>query len=225
MIASFFANAIQVDFASVLAMEHSGMCFVRAPSQSRPRGVYQAPPTKGVEQQISAHLHEEESECGSTGESSKQTEDIASGTQCGQSQMTKPVEKEVETQAVQKRKKKEKVISMVKKSVVGMQKPVEARSQAAPAKSKSGSSSDTDSCLLAKLKKGGAAPKRKLINPADKGKGVLSHFDRPNPVEEHYLLVIQDERDKAESQLHVFDQWRWFRIGHRLSKIPSMKFV
>ncbi|KZV29341.1 hypothetical protein F511_18492 [Dorcoceras hygrometricum] len=44
------------------------------------------------------------------------------------------------------------------------------------------------------------------IDPADKEKGVLPYFDRPNPVEEHYLLIIQDMKDK-------------------LSKITSMKLV
>ncbi|KZV19895.1 hypothetical protein F511_15537 [Dorcoceras hygrometricum] len=67
-------------------------------------------------------------------------------------QMKKP-----EKAAAEKKKKKEKVVSM------GVQKPVEARSQAAPAKSKSETSSDADSRPLAKLKKGGTAPKLKLI--------------------------------------------------------------
>ncbi|KZV49668.1 hypothetical protein F511_24136 [Dorcoceras hygrometricum] len=70
------------------------------------------------------------------GESSKQTEDKASGTEGGQSQMAKPMEK-------------------------GSGNNVQARIQDAPAKSKSGTSSDTDSCPLAKLKRGSA--KRKLV--------------------------------------------------------------
>ncbi|KZV55542.1 uridine-cytidine kinase C-like [Dorcoceras hygrometricum] len=63
------------------------------------------------------------------------------------------------------------------------------------------------------------------IDPADKGKGVLPYLDRPNLVEEHYLLVIQDIRDRAECQLQIYDQWHKFRTGYRLSKIPSMKLV
>ncbi|KZV35569.1 hypothetical protein F511_28411 [Dorcoceras hygrometricum] len=63
------------------------------------------------------------------------------------------------------------------------------------------------------------------IDPADKGKRVLPYLDRPNPVEEHYLLVIQDIRDKAECQLQVYDQWHRFRNDYRLSKILSLKTV
>ncbi|KZV38082.1 hypothetical protein F511_43793 [Dorcoceras hygrometricum] len=57
-------------------------------------------------------------------------------------------EKKKKKNKKKKNKKKEKVISIV------VQKPVEARSQAAPATSMSGTSSDVDSCLLAKIKKG-----------------------------------------------------------------------
>ncbi|KZV57363.1 flagellar inner arm dynein 1 heavy chain alpha [Dorcoceras hygrometricum] len=60
---------------------------------------------------------------------------------------------------------------------------------------------------------------------ADKDKGVLPYLDRPNPVEEHYLLVIQDMRDRAECQLQIYDQWYKFRTSYRLRDIPSMKLV
>ncbi|KZV40377.1 hypothetical protein F511_01699 [Dorcoceras hygrometricum] len=67
-------------------------------------------------------------------------------------EMKKPekaaAEKKKKKNKKKKNKKKEKVISIV------VQKPVEARSQAAPATSMSGTSSDVDSCLLAKIKKG-----------------------------------------------------------------------
>ncbi|KZV57158.1 hypothetical protein F511_36287 [Dorcoceras hygrometricum] len=63
------------------------------------------------------------------------------------------------------------------------------------------------------------------IDPDAKGKGVLPYLDRPNPVEEHYLLVIQDIRDRAKCQLQVYDQWHKFRTGYRLNKIQSMKLV
>ncbi|KZV44051.1 putative glutamate--tRNA ligase, cytoplasmic [Dorcoceras hygrometricum] len=63
------------------------------------------------------------------------------------------------------------------------------------------------------------------IDPADKGKGVLPYLDRPNPVEEHYLLVIQDIRERAECQLQIYDQWHKFRTGYRLNKIQSLKLV
>ncbi|KZV21034.1 hypothetical protein F511_37048 [Dorcoceras hygrometricum] len=35
------------------------------------------------------------------------------------------------------------------------------------------------------------------IDPNDKGKGVLPHLDRKNPIEEHYLLVIQNMREQT----------------------------
>ncbi|KZV23644.1 tropinone reductaseAt1g07440 [Dorcoceras hygrometricum] len=64
--------------------------------------------------------------------------------------------KKLEKAAVEKpKKKKEKVVQMVKKKKVVVQQTVEARSQAAPAKSKFGTSSDTDLRPLVKLKKGG----------------------------------------------------------------------
>ncbi|KZV55155.1 hypothetical protein F511_30345 [Dorcoceras hygrometricum] len=98
------------------------------------------------------------------GESIKKTEDTASGTEGWQSQMTKPMENDEAKVVEKKKKKKEKVVSVVKKPVVVVKKPVEARSQATPANSKSETSSDTDSRPLAKLgaaKKGQAAPKAK----------------------------------------------------------------
>ncbi|KZV56156.1 hypothetical protein F511_29669 [Dorcoceras hygrometricum] len=98
------------------------------------------------------------------GESSKQTEDTASGTEGGQSTMTKPVEMQIDTQveknkkksdsekkkaeepAVEKKKKKEKVKKVVE------QPSVEDGGQVAPTKSNSGTGSDEDSCMLAGLK-------------------------------------------------------------------------
>ncbi|KZV22994.1 hypothetical protein F511_20395 [Dorcoceras hygrometricum] len=65
--------------------------------------------------------------------------------------------KKLEKTAVEKKKKKkEKDIPVEKKQKIAVQKIMEARSQAAPVKSKSGTSSEEDSCPLAKLKKGGA---------------------------------------------------------------------
>ncbi|KZV53572.1 hypothetical protein F511_27296 [Dorcoceras hygrometricum] len=63
------------------------------------------------------------------------------------------------------------------------------------------------------------------IDPADKGKGVLPFLDRPIPIEEHYLLVNQDIRERAECQLQIYNQWHKFQTGYRLSKIQSMKLV
>ncbi|KZV58618.1 hypothetical protein F511_41650 [Dorcoceras hygrometricum] len=70
--------------------------------------------------------------------------------------------KKPEKAAVEKpRKKKEKVVQMVKKQKMVVQQPVEARIQASPVKSKSGTSSEEDSHSLAKLKRAGA--QRKLV--------------------------------------------------------------
>ncbi|KZV35031.1 hypothetical protein F511_19778 [Dorcoceras hygrometricum] len=60
------------------------------------------------------------------------------------------------------------------------------------------------------------------IDPAHKGKGVLPYLDSQNRVEEHYLLVIQDVRDKAECQIQFFDKWHKFRTDYRLIKVSSM---
>ncbi|KZV35021.1 hypothetical protein F511_19768 [Dorcoceras hygrometricum] len=63
--------------------------------------------------------------------------------------------KKPEKAAVEKlKKKKEKVVQTVKNQKVVVSKPVEARSQAAPTKSKSGTSSDEDSRRLTKLRRG-----------------------------------------------------------------------
>ncbi|KZV17396.1 hypothetical protein F511_43031 [Dorcoceras hygrometricum] len=61
-----------------------------------------------------------------TGESSKETKDTASGTAGGQSQMTKTVEKGVETAVGKNKKKTEKVVPAVKKMKVVVSKRVEA---------------------------------------------------------------------------------------------------
>ncbi|KZV18338.1 hypothetical protein F511_23936 [Dorcoceras hygrometricum] len=96
-----------------------------------------------------------------TGESSKRTEDTSSETEGGQSQMTRTVDKEVENAVGKKKKKIEKFVQAGKKQKVVKSTTVEAESKAAPVKSKSGTSSDADSCLLSRLNKGGA--KRKLV--------------------------------------------------------------
>ncbi|KZV22821.1 hypothetical protein F511_12965 [Dorcoceras hygrometricum] len=89
---------------------------------------------------------------------------------------TKPEKAAVE----KKNKKKEKVVPVVKKQVVVVKKLVEARSQAAAAKSKSGTSSGADSCPLAKLgatKKGQAAPKqKKVVDSSDLESTVSLHL-------------------------------------------------
>ncbi|KZV31802.1 ATP-binding cassette superfamily [Dorcoceras hygrometricum] len=94
------------------------------------------------------------------GESRKQAEDNASGIEGGKSKMTKPVETQVDPHVEKKKKKafskKNKVETTAaenkKKKQVSEQQPVEAGSQVTPAKSKTGTSSYKDSCLLARLK-------------------------------------------------------------------------
>ncbi|KZV17532.1 hypothetical protein F511_34000 [Dorcoceras hygrometricum] len=94
-------------------------------------------------------------------DSSKKTEDTATGTEGRQSQMTNTVDKEVETMVGKKKNKTEKVVPAVKKRKVVVSKPVEAKSQADPVSSTSETSSDVDSRPLVRLNKGGA--KRKLV--------------------------------------------------------------
>ncbi|KZV06648.1 hypothetical protein F511_45869 [Dorcoceras hygrometricum] len=92
------------------------------------------------------------------GESSKQTEDTTSGTEGGQSHMTKPVEKKknnTEKVAMEKPKKKQEKVPKV-----AVQQPVEAGSQFSPRKSKSVTSSNEDSCMLARLNNRGAKSKK-----------------------------------------------------------------
>ncbi|KZV27764.1 cleavage and polyadenylation specificity factor, 73 kDa subunit [Dorcoceras hygrometricum] len=82
--------------------------------------------------------------------------------------------KKPEKAAVEKsKKKKENVVQIVKKQKGVVQQPVEARSQDAPAKSKSGTISDVDSCPLVKLKNGGAASKLKLIIESSDSESTL----------------------------------------------------
>ncbi|KZV22786.1 hypothetical protein F511_24833 [Dorcoceras hygrometricum] len=95
--------------------------------------------------------------------------------------LTKKPEKEAgemnkpEKAVVEKpKKKKEKVVQMVKMQKVVVQQPVEALIQAAPAKSKSGSSSEADSHPLAKLKKGDAAPKHKMVIESSDSESTVS---------------------------------------------------
>ncbi|KZV16796.1 hypothetical protein F511_11722 [Dorcoceras hygrometricum] len=95
------------------------------------------------------------------GESSKQTEDTASGTEGGQSQMAKPMEKEVETVVKKQKNRKEKVVPAVKKQKVVVSKPVEARIQAAPVKTQR-----TKKVKSAAGNQGESQPSPVLENPA-----------------------------------------------------------
>ncbi|KZV24827.1 hypothetical protein F511_13105 [Dorcoceras hygrometricum] len=101
--------------------------------KGRPRGVCQVAPSKANRQRI----HQ-------------------SGTEGGKSHMTKPVEnkrEKTEKAAVEKPKKmKETMIKLLKTREVVVQQSMEAGRQVTPTKSKSGTSSDKDSCTLERLK-------------------------------------------------------------------------
>ncbi|KZV55555.1 hypothetical protein F511_23514 [Dorcoceras hygrometricum] len=58
------------------------------------------------------------------------------------------------------------------------------------------------------------------IDPA--GKELLQHLDRPNPLEEHYLLVLQGIKDKVDSQIHLFNQLCRLSIGYRLNRVSQL---
>ncbi|KZV30051.1 hypothetical protein F511_33353 [Dorcoceras hygrometricum] len=71
----------------------------------------------------------------------------------------------------------EKAMEKKQATVVVVRNPVVVESQAAPEKSKSGTSSDEDSCPLSKLrivKKGGATPKRKLVLDSSDSESTVS---------------------------------------------------
>ncbi|KZV48544.1 hypothetical protein F511_16805 [Dorcoceras hygrometricum] len=106
------------------------------------------------------------------GESNKQTEDTTSGTDGGQSHMTKTDQE------------------------VAGQQPVEAGSQVAPTKSKSGTSSDEDSCPLERLKKRGA-----------KRKQVVESSDSDATVSVPQVRVTKKHQTKRTSRAtHTADQ-------------------
>ncbi|KZV44564.1 hypothetical protein F511_44218 [Dorcoceras hygrometricum] len=63
------------------------------------------------------------------------------------------------------------------------------------------------------------------IDPAAKGKELLQFLARPNPLEEHYLMVLQGIREKVDHQIHLFDQLRRLQTGYRLNRVKSMSLV
>ncbi|KZV40858.1 hypothetical protein F511_21116 [Dorcoceras hygrometricum] len=110
-----------------------------------------------------------------------------------------------ETTAGEKKKKsKEKVVPVVKKQVVVLKKPVEARSQASPVKSKFGTSSDADSCPLAKLvaaKKGQAAPKQKQVVESLDSESIVSIPPMLITKSNRQREPRRDQRDQLETHL------------------------
>ncbi|KZV57760.1 hypothetical protein F511_24484 [Dorcoceras hygrometricum] len=208
MVASFFVNAVQVDFASVLAMEHTGasgygeqpypsVTGFRRPAecifgQGRPRRVSKAPSSKGVKQ-VCSHLHQEECECCPAGETSKVSGATASEHQStveslpsNKAEREAGEKKKAEKAAVEKpKKKKEKV------EKVAVPQPEEAGSQATKTKSKSGTSSNEDSCTLARLKKGGA-----------KRKQVVESSDSEATISVPPMLITKKHRDEGIDQLN-----------------------
>ncbi|KZV30176.1 hypothetical protein F511_20806 [Dorcoceras hygrometricum] len=147
--------------------------------------------------------------------------------------------KEQEKAAVEKpKKKKEKVTKMVKKQKVAVQQPVEARSQAAQTKSQSETISDGDSCPLARLKKGGAKQNEMETGTDNREVSMEARHESDQPAQKYTTYtgksvyapieireINWDIRERAECQIQVFNQWRRFHTGYRLSKIPYMKFV
>ncbi|KZV58057.1 hypothetical protein F511_37465 [Dorcoceras hygrometricum] len=216
MVASLFVNAMQVDFTSVLAMEHTGMVrMFKSLEETGLKGFQEVSnsvfegafteffanakviagtivlvamvnnpnrQSQGFAVQISVLLKQlVKADLGEAVKLHQQkTADTASGTEDRQSQMTKTMEKEVERAVEKPKKRKEKVVQMVKKQKVAVQQPVEARSQAAPVKSTSETSSDTDSCPLARLNKGEAKRKtNKVTHTADH-----QNESQPGPIPE-----------------------------------------
>ncbi|KZV35032.1 hypothetical protein F511_19779 [Dorcoceras hygrometricum] len=181
MAASFYVNTLQVKFESVLAMEHTGMArlfkslvdtglegFLAVSDSVYEAAVVEFFANAKVIAGESVKLHPQKvltnksvhtyikknQEVEPTGEFNQQTGDTASGTEGGQSKMTKPVEMQVVTQgekkkkrAASEKKKVETTLPVKKKKTEQMKKvveklSVEARSQVAPTKSKSETSSD-----------------------------------------------------------------------------------
>ncbi|KZV20544.1 hypothetical protein F511_33900 [Dorcoceras hygrometricum] len=102
-----------------------------------------------------------------------------------ENEMNKP-----EKATVEKPKKKEKVVQMVKKNKLVVQQPVEARIQVAPVKSTSATSSDEDSCPLAKLKRGGS-----------KVKLVVDSSDSESTVSVPSVLITKKHRTKRTKKV------------------------
>ncbi|KZV22633.1 branched-chain-amino-acid aminotransferase-like protein 2 [Dorcoceras hygrometricum] len=183
MASSLFVNTLQVEFESVLAMEHTGMTFKADLGESVKLHPQKMLTSKSVQTYIKKNL-----EIKPAGESRKHTEDTASNTEGG------------DTQNVEKKNKKR-----VKKVLVG-QRPVEAASNNAPATSKSGINSDDDP-LEQLCKEGGIFAPIQIqeiiwvthflpkIAPSNKGKGKLEEVARPNPIEEHCQIVLYSAWD------------------------------
>ncbi|KZV29236.1 pentatricopeptide repeat 5 [Dorcoceras hygrometricum] len=114
-----------------------------------------------------------------------------------------------------------------------------ARTGGAAAKSKiilaPSDSESTVSLTLPEIKKKQRTKRPKLINWAThflpkidlaaKGKEVMEEFARPNPVEEHCLLVIQSAWEVMSSKMSSFDEWARFRTKVRLNSIKSMTLI
>ncbi|KZV14160.1 hypothetical protein F511_44303 [Dorcoceras hygrometricum] len=146
MAASFFVNAMQVDFECVLAMEHTGMAkMFKYLEDTWVKGFLEA----------SSSLYE-----------AAMLEFFANAKVIA-GMIALP--KEPEKAAVEKlKKKKERVGKMVKKQKVIVQQPVEARSQVALARSMSETSLDADSCPLAGINKCSGAKRKMVVESLDR---------------------------------------------------------
>ncbi|KZV22795.1 hypothetical protein F511_24842 [Dorcoceras hygrometricum] len=54
------------------------------------------------------------------------------------------------------------------------------------------------------------------IDPAAKSKDILEAYARPNPVEEHCLLVLNSAWEEVSSKMYEYDKWAHFRIETEL---------
>ncbi|KZV35419.1 hypothetical protein F511_35653 [Dorcoceras hygrometricum] len=165
MASSLFVNALQVEFESVLAMEHTGMArmfqtlvdtghegFLAASDSIYEAAVIElfANAIVIAEPLIEGEL--ESSVVSSTGEHGKQAKKQSQGFAVQETQVEKKnktassKKKKAEEPAVGQKKKKEKAKKVVKQQLV------KDEGQTASTKSTSGTSSDEDSCMLAGLK-------------------------------------------------------------------------
>ncbi|KZV47712.1 hypothetical protein F511_19425 [Dorcoceras hygrometricum] len=126
------------------------------------------------------------------GEPSKPSTDTASGDEGLQSLTNRPVKEIV----AKKKIVKEKAVENKQQTVLVVRKPVVAGSQAAPEKSKSGTSLDEESRPLSKLgpvKKVGAAPKRKL---------VLDSYDSKSTISLPLVKITKKQRTKRTNPVN-----------------------
>ncbi|KZV36756.1 hypothetical protein F511_38466 [Dorcoceras hygrometricum] len=60
------------------------------------------------------------------------------------------------------------------------------------------------------------------IDPAAKGKEILETFARPNPVEEHCLMVLKSYWEDVSSKMCNYYKWIHFRTAVRLNNVTAI---